>query len=106
MPKYLIQVNYTAEGARGLHKDGGTKRREVAQNAAKSLGGHVESFYFAFGTHDVVCLVDMPDAISMAALSMAVAESGAAETVTTVLLTVEDLDHAAGKHSAYRKPGA
>jgi uncharacterized protein with GYD domain len=106
MPKYLLQVNYTAEGTRGLHKDGGTKRRHVAENAAKSLGGHLESFYFSFGTHDVVCVVDMPDAISMAALSMAVSESGAAETVTTSLLTVEDIDHACSKHSAYKKPGA
>ena len=106
MPKDLIQVNYTAEGARGLHKDGGTKRREVVQHAAQSLGGRLEAFYFAFGQHDVVCVIDMPDAISMAALSMAVSESGAAETVTTALLSVEDLDHACGKHSAYRKPGA
>ena len=106
MPKYLIEVKYTAEGARGLHKDGGTKRRDVAQHAAQSLGGRVEAFYFAFGTRDVVCVADMPDAISMAALSMAVSESGGAEIVTTALLSVEDLDHACGKHSAYRKPGA
>jgi uncharacterized protein with GYD domain len=106
MPKYLIQVKYTAEGARGVHKDGGTKRRDAAQNAAKSLGGNIESFHFSFGTHDVVTVVEMPDAVSMAALSMAVSESGAAEAVTTALLTVEDLDHACGKHSAYKKPGA
>ena len=105
MPKFLLQVNYTAEGARGLHKDGGTKRREVASNAAKSLGATLETFFFAFGKHDVICIADMPDAISMAALSMAVTETGAAETITTPLLTVEDIDHAVSKHSAYRKPG-
>jgi uncharacterized protein with GYD domain len=104
--KFLLLVNYTAEGARGLHKDGGTKRRDVAQNAAKSLGGTLEAFYFSFGRQDVICLCDMPDAISMAALSMAVTETGAAETVTTPLLTIEDMDHAVSKHSAYKKPGA
>jgi uncharacterized protein with GYD domain len=106
MPKYLLQVNYTADGARGLHKDGGTKRREVAANAAKSLGGNLDAFYFSFGTQDVVCLCDMPDAVSMAALSLAVTESGAAETTTTTLLSAEDMDHAVSKHSAYKKPGA
>lgn len=106
MPKFLLQVNYTPEGARGLHKDGGTKRREVAEHAAASLGGHVDVFYFAFGKHDVVVIADMPDAIAAAALSMAVTESGAAEMVTTPLLTVEDMDHAVSRHSAYKRPGA
>ena len=105
MPKYLLQVNYTVEGARGLHKEGGTKRREAAEFAAKSLGGHVESFYFSFGKHDVVVIADIPDPIAMTALCMAVTESGAAETVTTPLLTTTDVDHAVSKHSAYRKPG-
>jgi uncharacterized protein with GYD domain len=99
MAKYLLQVNYTSEGARGLHKDGGTKRHDVAANAAKS-------FYFCFGEYDVVCIADMPDAVSAAALSLAVTESGAAETSTTPLLSAEEMDHAVSKHSAYRKPGA
>jgi uncharacterized protein with GYD domain len=106
MPKFLLEVNYTPEGARGMHKDGGVKRREVASAAAKSLGGHMDAFYFSFGKYDVVSIVDMPDDIAMAALSLAVTESGAAEMVTTPLLTPEDMDHAASKHSAYRKPGA
>jgi uncharacterized protein with GYD domain len=105
MPKYLVQVNYTSEGARGLHKDGGVKRREVATNAAKSLGGKVEAFYFSFGKSDVVTICDMPDNVSMAALALAVSESGAAETVTTPLITAEEMDHAVSKHSAYRRPG-
>jgi uncharacterized protein with GYD domain len=105
MPKYLIQVNYTPEGARGLHTDGGVKRREVCANAAKSLGGHLDAFYFSFGSNDVISICDMPDSVSMAALVLAVTESGAAETVTTPLLSPEDMDHAVSKHSAYRKPG-
>lgn len=106
MPKFLLQVNYTPEGARGLHIDGGTKRQQAARNAAESLGGHLEAFYFSFGSQDVVCICDMPDAVSMAALSLTVTESGAAETRTTTLLTVEDVDHAVSRHAAYRKPGS
>lgn len=106
MPKFLLQVNYTAEGARGLHLEGGTKRQLAAKNAAESLGAKLEAFYFTFGSQDVICICDAPDAITMAALSLAVTESGAAETRTTTLLTTEDMDHAVSKHSAYRKPGA
>ncbi len=105
MPKFLLQVNYTVEGARGLHLEGGVKRQQAAKNAAESLGGHLDSFYYSFGAHDVVCVCDMPDTVTMAALSLAVTSSGAAETLTTTLLTPEDMDHAVSKHSAYRKPG-
>jgi uncharacterized protein with GYD domain len=106
MPKYLLQVNYTAEGARGVHVDGGSKREHAARSAAESVGGHLDSFHFSFGPHDAVCVVDVPDNVAMAALSLAITASGACETVTTPLLTAAELDHAASKHTAYRKPGA
>ena len=65
MPKYLIEASYTAEGAKGLAKDGATA----------------------------------------AAISLAVAGSGAARAKTTALLTVEELDQAAKKTIDYRPPG-
>ena len=37
MPKYLVSVSYSAEGARGVRQDGGTKRREVAAHAVGDL---------------------------------------------------------------------
>lgn len=106
MPKCLVQVNYTPEGARGLHHDGGTKRRAAAQHAAESLGGRLEAFYFAFGETDVVVIADMPDTVSAAALSTAVTSSGAAETVTLPLITVDEMDQACKKVVGYRPPGA
>ena len=36
MPKYLIKASYTADGAKGLLKDGGSKRRTAAEQAIKS----------------------------------------------------------------------
>src|SRR4026208_467676 len=38
MAKYLLQVSYTGEGAKGLQKDGGTKRRKAAQTLGESAG--------------------------------------------------------------------
>jgi uncharacterized protein with GYD domain len=49
MPKYLVSVSYSAEGAKGVRQDGGTKRREVAGHAVESVGGKIEAFYFCFG---------------------------------------------------------
>ena len=105
MPKYLVTASYTAEGAKGLRKDGGTKRRQVATNAAESLGGKVESFYFCFGEHDTIIIADFPDAVSAAALSVAIAATGSVRLATTQLLTAEDMDKACGKKTAYKAPG-
>lgn len=105
MPKYLIQASYTAEGVKGLLKDGGSKRRAVAEEAIKSLGGRLEAFYFAFGETDGVLIAELPDNVSAAAVSMVVNASGAIQTKTTVLLTPEEMDKAAKKTVTYRPPG-
>ena len=105
MAKYLLQVNYTAEGARGLVKDGGSARRAAAQKAAESLGGRVESMYFAFGDTDAYVIAEMPDHASVAAITLALAASGGATARTTVLMTPEEMDQATRKGPAYRPPG-
>ena len=106
MPKYLVSVSYTAEGAKGVRQDGGTKRREVASHAVESVGGKIEAFYFCFGDQDAIIIADLPDAASAAAVSLAVSSTGAARLTTTPLITPEEMDHAAGKKTAYRAPGA
>ena len=106
MPKYLVSVSYSAEGAKGVRQDGGTKRREVATHAVESVGGKVESMYFCFGEYDAVIIADLPDAASAAAVSLAVSSTGAARLTTTPLITAEEMDHAAGKKTAYKAPGA
>ena len=106
MPKYLVSISYTAEGAKGVRQDGGTKRREVAGHAVESVGGKIESFYFCFGPVDAVIIADLPDAAAAAAVSMAVSATGAAHLTTTPLITAEEMDKAAGKKTAYKAPGA
>ncbi len=39
MAKFMILVSYRAAGAKGLRKDGGTKRRHVVRKAIESVGG-------------------------------------------------------------------
>jgi uncharacterized protein with GYD domain len=105
VPKYLVQASYTLEGAKGLLKDGGTKRRAVVQEMLKALGGTVEAFYYAFGESDAYVVLDVPDHVTATALALAVNASGAVRTRTTVLITPEEVDQAIGKAVAYRAPG-
>lgn len=105
MPKYLVQGSYTSEGAKGLLKDGGTKRRAVVEELIKGLGGKLEAFYYAFGETDVYVIVDAPDNATAAAVSLAVNASGAVSLKSTVLLTPEEMDRATKKTVSYRPPG-
>jgi len=61
MPKYFFQGSYSVEGIRGLQKDGGSKRRAAAQQAAQSVGGKVDAFYFALAqttsSASLTCLI-------------------------------------------------
>jgi uncharacterized protein with GYD domain len=54
MPKYLMQVALTKDGVKGVAKDGGTKRRQAAEQFFKSAGGKLEALYFAFGDTDIL----------------------------------------------------
>jgi uncharacterized protein with GYD domain len=105
MAKYLYQASYTTAGVQGLLKDGGSARRKVIEKMTKSLGGKVESFYFAFGADDVYLIVDVPDNVTAAAAALAVSTSGAVSIRTTVLLTPEEIDAAVKKTVPYRPPG-
>jgi uncharacterized protein with GYD domain len=105
MAKYLIQGNYTAEGIKGVLKEGGTGRREAVSAALKGLGGKIESMYYAFGDTDVYVIVEAPDNVTAAALAMGVAATGTVGIKTTVLLTVEEVDQATKKTLSYRAAG-
>ena len=106
MPKYLYRSNYTTEGVQGLLQEGATSRRDAARQAAESVGGTLEAYYYAFGETDVFIIVDLPDDVSAAALKLAVAATGTITGDTVVLLTAEQIDEATKKQTAFRAPGA
>lgn len=106
MPKYLLKVTYTADGARGLIKDGGSKRRATVQKLVEGVGGKLETFYYAYGPDDAFIIADLPDATSGLALSLAVNASGAVRLSTLPLIMPEEIDAASKKGIKYKAPGA
>ncbi|MGW3175744.1 GYD domain-containing protein [Streptomyces sp. NPDC001153] len=106
MPKFLIHATYTPEGTKGLLKEGASGRRAAVDHVVAGLGGTVEAMYFAFGEDDLVCILDLPDPVSMAAVSLSVKASGALHTRATPLLTLEEIDEATRRQVTFRPPGA
>ncbi|MER5938175.1 GYD domain-containing protein [Streptomyces sp. uw30] len=106
MPKFLIQATYTSEGTKGLLKEGASGRRTAVDQVVSGLGGKVEAMYFTFGQDDLVLIVDFPDPVSMAAVSLTVKASGALHTRATPLLTVDEIDEASRRQVQFRPPGS
>ena len=107
MPKYLFHGSYTLEGVRGLLKEGGSSRRSHFKQNVGNLGGKVEAFYYGFGGDDIYAIVDLPDNVASAAISLALAAGGGFRASTIVLLTPEQVDQATQKATTvgYRPPG-
>ena len=107
MPKYLFRGAYSQEGIKGVKKEGGSGRKAAATALAEGLGGRLESFYFAFGSHDFYAIADLPDQEAAMALAATIGASGAMSSFeTVVLLTPEQADDAARRSVNYRPPGA
>src|SRR5947209_19822404 len=106
MPKYLIQASYNADGVHGLLNNGGSSRRDAVDQAVRGLGGSLESFYFAFGEHDVYAIVDLPDNEAATAVALSVNGAGSVTAKTAVLLTPDPVDDATKRSVDYRPPGS
>jgi uncharacterized protein with GYD domain len=106
MPKYLVKATYTSDGVEGVLKEGGTSRRDTIGKLIQSMGGTMESFYFALGEDDVYVIVDLPDNVAVTAVSLAVNSTRAVRLKTVVLMTPEEVDAATKKTVDYRPPGA
>ena len=104
--KYLAKATYTApDGVKGLLADGGSSRAKAVSQLAESVGGKLESFYFAFGDVDAFAIVDVPDSATAAAISLSVSATGLASVELVQLLTPEELDAAVKKTPNYDAPG-
>ena len=106
MPHYMVQAAYTVGAWGGLVKDP-QDRAEALRPAIERLGGKLVSFYMSFGEYDAVVIVEMPDNVSAAAVSIAAAAGGAVKAIkTTPLMTVQEGMEAMRKagQAGYRPP--
>ena len=106
MPKYMWKVSYSEAGLQGVMKQGAADRAAQIGKLTAANGGTLESFHFAFGDTDVYVISDMPSDTAAAAISLAVAASGAASIESVELLTPAEIDEVRGIQSRYTPPGS
>ncbi len=106
MPFYMFRASYTQQGIQGVIKEGAASRRAAVEALAASVGGRIDSAYWAFGDDDFLTIGELPDNAAAIAIAAAVGASGAARVTTTVLLTAAEVDEGLARRTAYRAPGA
>jgi uncharacterized protein with GYD domain len=89
MPHYMIQTAYTAESVAAMVKNP-QNRGEAVRPVVEALGGTIVASFMAFGDYDFVGLVEMPDNVSAAALSMAAGAGGGVTSLKTTPLIAHD----------------
>ncbi len=76
MPKFAVFFSYTPQAWKAM-LDEPADRLKPVRHLVEQAGGTLETYYWMFGDYDGFGVADMPDAVSGAALSVAVASSGA-----------------------------
>ena len=90
MASFLLQVGYTPEAWSAMINNP-QDRSKAVEPAIKKLGGKMDRFWLCFGDYDIVGIAEMPDNVSAAAFSMAIAAGGACRAVkTTPLMTTAE----------------
>lgn len=90
MPSYLVQLSYSSGSLAALIKKPHNRVAAVSKSVEK-LGGRIEGGWLSFGDYDVVVVLEMPDNVSAAALSMAFGAGGGCKSVkTTPLISLDE----------------
>jgi uncharacterized protein with GYD domain len=108
MPSYMMQLSYTPEVLAGFIKKP-VDRTAVINKLMQKIGGTLVGSWFSFGDYDLVLIIDGSDNVSAAAVSMAVASTGAFKVFkTTPLLGIQEGMEAMKKAGTlgYKPPNA
>ena len=106
MPLYLVQACYQTKAWAALVRNPQNRLTKAAP-VVKDLGGRIECAYMSFGDYDAIAILEMPDNVTAASLSMALLASGVFKDIKTTSLMewkdgVEAMKKA--KKAAYQPP--
>ena len=106
MARYLMQITLVPQAFAALVQNP-DNRAEAVRPIFEAVGGKLEEYYFAVGENTVYVLSEIPDQLSLEALTMAVLAGGVVtSTKATAILTAKEAVDAMkkAKDVAYRPP--
>ena len=106
MARYLFEVSIRPEAyARMIENP--SDRGQALRPVFEAVGGSLQEYYFGVGEHKVYVLAEVPDHVSVEAITMGVLAGGAVtSSKLTTLLTAEEAVEAMkqAKDVGYRPP--
>ncbi|MGE5095873.1 MAG: GYD domain-containing protein [Betaproteobacteria bacterium] len=78
MATYIVLSNFAGAGFRGRMDS--VARAQAVRDMARNIGSCVRHIYWTTGSHDVVAVVDAPDAEWVAAATLALGRAGHVRT--------------------------
>jgi uncharacterized protein with GYD domain len=109
VPRYLLQGAYTSQAWAAQLRDPQNRVGAVGSMLEK-LDGRFESAYFAFGEYDLLGIIELPDNVAAAAVSMLISAGGSVKAIkTTPLMSMDEGIEAMRRGAAampdYQAPG-
>jgi uncharacterized protein with GYD domain len=108
MARYLLEVGIVPNMFSALIQNP-QDRAQANRPVFEAVGGKLHEYYFAVGTNTVYVVAEIPDEVSVEALTMAVLAGGTVTAIkSTAILTAAEAMEAMKKASAlgYRPPSA
>ena len=68
MARYLVRLSASADTWAAMIKNP-SNRLEANRPVVESMGGKLEGYYFVVGENEIVELIEMPDEVSMEAIT-------------------------------------
>jgi uncharacterized protein with GYD domain len=90
MPKYLALFSYS-EGSLAAMIENPADREPAIRAVLDSVGAELDVFYWMFGEHDGIAVVDAPDSVTMAGVSAAISSTGTVRSQTHELFSSADI---------------
>ena len=90
MPKYLALFSYSDEAMAAMI-DNPADRVAAVRRVLDSVGASLESFYWMFGDHDGVAVVEAKDSVTMAGISAAIRSTGTVRSETHALFSDDEI---------------
>src|SRR5215468_4073793 len=89
MAWYMLRAKLTQPSVQGLVAKP-QDRKVAVSKLVESLGGTLHHYFFAFGQHDVVLILELPGHDEAMALVMAAANTGSISDAETTVLVPSD----------------
>jgi uncharacterized protein with GYD domain len=88
METYIVLVNLTQQGITTIK--GGPERIERFRQAVEAAGGTVVAWYLTMGRYDIVTVLQVPDAQTIAKLLLTTTAQGTIRTETLRAFTFDE----------------